>query len=282
MVTLFTTTTKTSLRTKTRGIDNMKNITTFNFKELSKFDKIFVLISGGMDSTYLYEMIYPLFPEKTFCVNCWNPYEQSKSLSIMAELPNFIEVRPTERISYKDILIDSFNRIPKVIEARKRGKYEKKMFPCCKYIKHDAFKKHPLFQEQNTVVISGIKSGDGQMRGWFLKDLRNPPKKHNYATPIKQGFYHRHKEGQLYCYPFRDYQKRELPKHILKELRNKYPKLTHSGCILCPVLVVFRDKFTAENTINSVKFYNKLIGQKLITDFGKIPTKTWENLKKEH
>ena len=246
----------------------MKNITTFDFTTLGKFKKIFVLVSGGIDSTYLYEMIYPLFPEKTYVVNCWNPYEQSKTLSTFKKKPNYIEVRSMEKISYKDILIDSFKRIPKVIEARKRGKYEKKMFPCCKYIKHDAFKKHPLFQEPNTVVISGIKSGDGQIRGYFLKDLRNPPKKHNYASPIKQGFYHRHKEGQLYCYPFRDYQKRELPQKIYQELSRTYPGLRHSGCRLCPVLVVFRDKIKDEpRVIESVKFYNKLINQQTLEFF---------------
>ena len=35
----------------------MENITTFNFKELNKFEKIYVLVSGGFDSIYLYEII---------------------------------------------------------------------------------------------------------------------------------------------------------------------------------------------------------------------------------
>jgi len=235
----------------------MKNITTFDFTTLGKFKKIFVLVSGGIDSTYLYEMIYPLFPEKTYAVNCWNPYEQSKTLSILKKLPNFIEVRPEEQMKYHDILIESFLKIPQAEEARKRGKYHKKIFPCCYYMKHQAFKKDPLFQEQNTVVISGIKYGDGMQRRIWLTQLKNEMK-----------WFHRHVWGALYCYPFRDYQKRELPKKIYQELSRTYPGLRHSGCRLCPVLVVFRDKIKDEpRVLESVKFYHKLINQQTLETF---------------
>ncbi|MCJ7481501.1 MAG: hypothetical protein MUO31_00895 [Thermodesulfovibrionales bacterium] len=244
--------------------ETVKNITTFDFRLLETFDKIFVLVSGGIDSTYLYEMIAPLFPEKTYAVNCWNPYEQSKTLNQMKQEFSYMEVRPVSHLDYKKILIKSFKLIPKAIEFRKKGKYEKKIFPCCKYIKHEEFKERELFKEFNTVVISGIKPGDGKQRGWFLKDLRNPPKNHNYASNPKKGFFHRHKEGQLYCYPFRDYFDRELPKKIIKQLRQKYPNLDHSGCTLCPVLVVFRDKIESKYTLESVKFYNKLINQQTL------------------
>jgi len=240
----------------------LDNITTFNFNDLEKFDKIFVLVSGGIDSTYLYEMINSLFPNKTYAVNCWNPYEQSKTLSIFQKLSNYIEVRPQSKLNYKKVLIESFNNIPKAIELRKAGKYHKKVFPCCRFIKHNAFKKDPLFQEKNTVVISGIKAGDGQQRGFWLNDLRKGTK------TVKKGFYHLHKEGQYYCYPFRDYRERELPNYILKLLRKKYPGLDHSGCSLCPVLVVFHDKIKDESrTIGSIKFYHKIINQKTLEVF---------------
>jgi len=234
----------------------MKNITTFDFNHLKQFRKIFVLVSGGIDSSYLYTMIYPLFPHKTYAVNCWNPYEQSPTLKTLKGLSNFIEVRPP-KMEYKDILLESFKKIPKAEEARRRGKYHKKIFPCCYYMKHTAFKKDPLFQEPNTVVISGIKRGDGTQRRIWLTQMKN-----------KDKFFHRHKEGQLYCYPFRDYTKSELPDKTLKDLKIYYPEIKHSGCSLCPVLVVFRDMIKNEpRVIESVKFYNKLINQKTLDFF---------------
>lgn len=244
----------------------MKNITTFDFNDLSRFDKIFVLVSGGIDSTYLYEMIYPLFPDKTYAVNCWNPYEQSEALKQFQSKPNFIEVRP-ENLNYKEVLINAFKKIPEAEEARRRGKYNKKIFPCCYYMKHTAFKRDPLFKEPNTIVISGIKRGDGTQRRIWLTQLSKgkEPLNHSLGTPT---FFHRHKEGQVYCYPFRDYTKSELPDKIIITLKTRYLKLRHSGCSLCPVLVVFRDIIKDEpRVIQSVKFYNKLINQKTLDFF---------------
>lgn len=232
----------------------MKNITTFNFEELEQFEKIFVLVSGGIDSTYLYEMIYPLFPEKTFAVNCWNPYEQSKTLDTLKQFPHFLSIQPAEEYDYRQILEESFQNLPQAFEAKRAGKYHKKIFPCCYYIKHKAFFKDQLFQQDNTVVISGIKYGDGQQRRFWLTDMKK-----------RDLFFHKHKTGQLYCYPFRDYKQRELPEDILNQLRKKYPALDHSGCKICPVLVLF--DIEDPRTQPSKEFYYKLINQKKITDF---------------
>jgi 3'-phosphoadenosine 5'-phosphosulfate sulfotransferase (PAPS reductase)/FAD synthetase len=214
----------------------------FNYKKkLKQFKKIFVLVSGGIDSTYLYDKIKEIFPKKTYPVNCFNPYEQSETLDKIAKDPNYIQITPGKDINYKKLLKKAFLNLPKAYELKRRGRYAKKVFGCCYYIKHKAFLKDPLFQEDKTVVISGIKAGDGTQRALWLSDLREGKRdlgtgeKNNYYY-LKEGkakptFFHKHKSGQLYCYPFRDYTKRELPNKIIKRLREKYPNLDIRGVI---------------------------------------------------
>lgn len=224
---------------------------------LNQFTKIFCLVSGGHDSTYLYEKLKKSYGDKVYPVNCYNPFETSETLTKISKDTNYIQVKPNERYKYGEILKKSFLKLPQARELRKNKKYEKKIFPCCKIIKHKAFLADPLFKEPNTVVISGIKAGDGKIRGWFLKDLRNPPEKHNYASDPKKGFFHRHKGGQLYCYPFRDYFWRELPGICIRKLKKKYPTLDHSGCRICPVVVLF-NLTKAPNYVTSVRYADKL------------------------
>jgi 3'-phosphoadenosine 5'-phosphosulfate sulfotransferase (PAPS reductase)/FAD synthetase len=223
----------------------MENITTFNFKELNKFDKIFCLVSGGIDSTYLLEMCYQECDNiKVYPVNCFNPYEQSTTLDIIQTKPNFTRISPDSNCNYGQILNRAFMKLP---ESRVMKSYSKKIFECCYFIKHKAFMNDPLFQQPNTVVISGIKYNDGMQRRMFLKSLVDGVERTKGAL-IKDypTFYHLHKSGQLYCYPFRDFKERQLPDHIINELKVKYPNLTHSGCRICPVLVRFEKKIRKE------------------------------------
>ena len=130
----------------------MKNITNFNFAELNKFDKIFVLVSGGIDSTYLLEIIKQYCDKnKIFPVNCFNPFEESTTLNIIKLEKNFISINHNEEFNYGKILNNAFMKLP---ESRKMKVYSKKVFECCYYIKHKAFMNNPLFSEKNTVVIS--------------------------------------------------------------------------------------------------------------------------------
>ena len=242
----------------------MKNITTFDLRLLEKFDKIWCLVSGGIDSTYLAELIAERYPGKTFFVNCYNPYEQSKTLRQFKADYRYMESRPVSQLDYKQILEDSFRKIPQAIADRKKGHYHKKVFPCCAQIKHKEFKHEEIYKTPNTVVISGIKRGDGTQRRIWLGQLAHgkEPQNQSHGAPT---FFHRHQEGQLYCYPLRDYKQRDLPKKIIQNLRKKYPKLDHSGCSICPVLVVFQDKFTEPGrTLNSIKYYHKICGQKTL------------------
>ena len=219
----------------------------FNFNQLNQFKKIFVLVSGGIDSTYLYETIKEIFPSKTYPVNCYNPYEQNETLKEISKDPKFIQIKPGKEFSYKNILKNAFLKLPEAYKLKKQKSYHKKIFPCCYYIKHKMFLNHPLFKLKNTVVISGIKRGDGQQRFFWLNKLKN-----------ENTFFHKHKGGQLYCYPFRDYTKRELNDDLIDPLYKKYPHLKHTGCYLCPVLVLFDLKSEGKRYIDSVKYAQKL------------------------
>ena len=215
-------------------------------------------------------MIHDAYPTKSIPVNCWNPYEQSKTLTQLKLNPSFLEIRPASELDYKQILLESFQKIPEALQLRKDHKYHKKIFPCCQYIKHQAFFKDPLFQNPDTVVISGIKYGDGQQRRLWLQSLKTG-KTTTKGTKILNAptFFHIHKEGQTYCYPFRDYHKRDLPEAIINHLKIKYPMLDHSGCKICPVLVVFQDRIKDLRTKASIGYWNKLshIKQKQISDY---------------
>ena len=80
-------------------------------------------------------------------------------------------------------------------------------------------------------------------------------------------FFHKHKSGQLYCYPFRDYKWRELPEICIRRLRKEYPKIAHSGCYKCPILVLFDIKDEKERYKASLEYASQLgvLDQQLIT-----------------
>jgi len=220
----------------------------FDYKTLEKFDKIYVLVSGGFDSTYLYDKIKKLYPLTCIPVNCYNPYEKGETLDIISNDPKFIEVRPYYKLNYGDVLKEAFMKLPEARKKKKMGVYDKKIFPCCYWIKHKDFKKDPRFKEPNTVVISGIKAGDGMQRGLWLAKLRK-----------EKRWYHRHKEGQLYCYPFRDFTKRDFPDIVNRRLLKKYPNLAHSGCYLCPILILYNLRKGNEKRYDaSIKYAKKL------------------------
>ncbi len=231
----------------------------FDFKLLEKYDKIYCLVSGGLDSTLLYMTIKSIYPEKIFPVNCWSPYENNKTLDEISEDPKFIEIRPLPKdpLNYGKILKESFMRLPEANELRKQKLYQKKIFPCCYHIKHKVFFKDRAFMTKNHVIISGIKRGDGtQRRIWLtmLSQGREPCNQSN-GEPT---FFHRHKGGQNYCYPFRDYTKRELPEAIEDEIYKAYPFTEHSGCSICPVLVLFNLKKEGKRYKQSIDYAIKL------------------------
>ena len=230
----------------------MEKINNFN-----AFEKIFVLVSGGIDSTYLYEQFKKVYKEKVYPVNCFNPYEQNETLKQISMDKNYIQIKPNKKYNYGLILKESFLKLPLARILKKEKRYHKKIFPCCYYIKHKAFLKDKLFQNDKCIVISGIKHGDGTQRRIWLTQMKNGNNPRNQSNG-KSTFFHKHLGGQLYCYPFRDFTVRELPNIVIKRLRKKYPTLKHSGCEICPVLVLFNIKKENKRYIKSLNFAKKL------------------------
>ena len=164
---------------------------------LRRFEKIYVLVSGGFDSTWLYEKIKEEYKERVYPVNCYNPYEWNDTLKeIEKNDKKFITISPGE---YKDVIKKSFLKLPEAFKLKEQRIYNKKIFPCCYVLKHKTFKKDKRFKELHTVVVSGITYGDGKQRRIWCSILK------------KRGtYFHMHKEGILYYYPFRDYLHQEL------------------------------------------------------------------------
>jgi len=202
----------------------------FDIGLLKQFKKIYVLVTGGMDSTLLWEYIHSHYPFAT-PVNFWNPYETNAVLTGMKNLPGFVEIKPVKKVEYAKIMDEAFLQLPNARRALAAGKYSKTLFPCCYFFKHKLAFRGKLLKDEGSCVISGIKAGDGRTRRIWTCKLRK-----------RDTFIHRHKTGQTYVYPLRDYWKREFPREVQDELRVKYPGIGHTGCYVCPVLVLFEDR----------------------------------------
>ena len=176
----------------------------FDIGLLKDFQKIYVLVSGGVDSTLVAEWIRHWYPETTYFVNCYNPYETSPTLDDF-QSQGLLVIKPGEQYDYGQILKNAFLKLNEAAELRKNNTYHKHIFQCCQYIKHKAFMEDDLFKEPNTTIISGIKAGDGMQRRLFLHMLcycKATTK--NVEPPKTPTFFYQHKGGQNYCYPFRD------------------------------------------------------------------------------
>ena len=235
--------------------DNFFDSIGFNVEILDQFNKIYILVSGGIDSTLLAYYINSYYPNKTYYLNNFSPYENSKTLNKFKKMPNFIQTKSKVKKDYKSILEEAFLNIPKARDLKLKGKYHKKIFPCCYHIKHKDFRKLKQFKEPDSCVVSGIKRGDGSQRFFWLLKMQQMDK-----------YIHTHKTGHNYVYPFRNYMKRELPEEIINELKKYYPNVKHSGCIFCPILILFKIKKELIRYPKSLEFYNKVLKKYNKTD----------------
>jgi len=238
------------MRDNMKLFDDFFRSINFDYKIVDEYKTIYVLVSGGYDSTLLLEYFSAHYRDRVVAVNCYNPYENSRTLKEIRKRYRYIEIKPAKGLDYKQILEDAFLMLNRQAIERHKGVYDKKGFNCCYNIKHKAFLSDPLFKQSGCVVISGIKAGDGKHRYYFLKKIRD-----------QDTFFHRHAGGQLYCYPFRDYRHKELPPEIKLKLKEKYPTISHSGCVVCPVIVLFNLEKESSRYYRSLNYLKRLIDE---------------------
>lgn len=128
-----------------------------------------------------------------------------------------------------DIMKRSFQRIPKVLEDIKKKRYDRKEFECCTKLK-----KNPgdnfFHLQQNFVVIDSSCPYESNRRGYYAYEIR---KKNTFLRYLKKRKFWK-------AYPWRDIlsEKQFLP--YLNFTKKYIPKIKHSGCVICPILIVFR------------------------------------------
>ena len=153
----------------------------------------------------------------------------------------------------------AFLNIPKAREILKKtpDKYSKKIFPCCYYLKHKIFydwikanrSKHV---NGKSVFISSIRSGESLYRMRFLLKLKK----------AKTHFWLIKRLNVWYYYPLRDIGVAEVRKHLLQG--KSFMETKHSGCKICPILVLFNIESEGERYERSLRVYNNFVRRGLI------------------
>ena len=226
------------------------------WKEIRRFENKFVLVSGGVDSTYIAYEFYKRGVECSYLHNdtgltlkssrdtLKKLYEETKE-----NVTEFHKVKAANYLkneTVKDVIREAFSRMD-IQESRET--YERKLWKCCYKLKHSPTLKFLKENNLQPLLISGItRANEGTQRRIFLSILKK-----------KKSFLHYHTSKNLwYAYPLRD-QVTEL----------KLDGVKHSGCTICPVLLYFRmykeepvryaksKKFFLEN-FRDAKFCSKL------------------------
>jgi 3'-phosphoadenosine 5'-phosphosulfate sulfotransferase (PAPS reductase)/FAD synthetase len=210
------------------------------FETLDFSKKIFVLVSGGRDSTamtlaladyvYQYQSDYEI--NLLFGDTHLNRKVGRDTVARLAEETDFplIVAKYQGENRVIDVLRGSFEMIPKAIERHKfhntGAKSYKTLFPCC-----DLLKKRPMkdflktLEKDSTIQLLGIKAGDNAIhRRYRLRQLRDA-----------DTFYRKQRNGFLYYYPLRDCQEADIEK-VLQEFG--FQDTQSSGCSVCPIFCV--------------------------------------------
>jgi len=210
-------------------------------EELNKFKRIYCWVSGGKDSTAvalaLHDQVDQLNGQATFLIhsNTGLTMESSKrTLENLRKTVDFeyIELEPELKgQELKELLIRSFEAIPKARQDVLAGKYHREVFPCCKYLKHNPgrtfIKSIRLARRKKYVFISSIARYEARRRQLFLARIA-----HEDTFTIWNTRMH-----AFYCYPLRDIGSREI---IPTYLANKgFGDTVSSGCRICPIVILF-------------------------------------------
>jgi len=196
------------------------------YQEIEDYSKIFITVSGGMDSTYTALEFYKRGLNATLVHNntFLNMKESKQTIKKLREYTGYpyIELKPPlEEVSR---IQEAFLAIPKAQQMKENGKYTKTVFKCCYYLKEKPFRTF-LKGYPEAIVITSIRPGEGRNRAFWLKKIRE-----------ENTYIHYKKKWKIMIgYPLRDMK--------VQEIRDYFKKIEwdvkHSGCKKCPILLLF-------------------------------------------
>lgn len=224
-------------------------------RRLNKFDKVYLLVSGGRDSTYtalklkevefwIKRPIILLFQDTGLNIApCRKIIEAlpRKTGWELETIPNTLKSKSMK------LVVESMGAMEKAEKQLKEGKYSKKVFKCCYHLKKKPFNEWLKKEDRtNQVFINSIKLGDSWQRRRWLLDLIEEQEK----------FWFNRQKGTWYYYPLRDTVTKDVDSFLAKE--KDFWNTPHSGCSVCPILVLFDLEKEGERYLRSVKVYNNL------------------------
>jgi len=220
------------------------------WEEIEQFDNKIILVSGGVDSTFV---ALEFFKKKIKCSYLHNDtgLVMKSSRETLKKLYDYTKTNVTQFhvskasdfVNVREVLDQSFENLSKVDNAiENENKYERKYFYCCTKLKKEPMKKYckKNFSPSDTILIRSDLPIENRQRYMRLAQLR---KQETFIKYLKSyGFY--------YGFPLRDFQTK--PK--IKEINN----IKSSGCSICPVVLLFRRfKEDPESYIRSKKYLLK-------------------------
>ena len=228
--------------------------------ELDQFDNIYCLISGGWHSTVIALILHEKGYEVTLVHNntmLQLPFARKTMKKIREQTGfDYIETKPKiyKGLTVMDIIRQSIERIPEVMEDVKMKRYDRSKFKCCYHLKKRPGKLlYRMIDKENSVIISGMTPYESNQRRWRFYELRQ------WDTYVR---FHKTNDA-FHIYPFRDCFKAK-PFQDYLQLRG-YGDTKHSGCIICPILIVFG--IWDDNDINryekTKRFTEKMMGMSL-------------------
>jgi 3'-phosphoadenosine 5'-phosphosulfate sulfotransferase (PAPS reductase)/FAD synthetase len=218
-----------------------------NLRILNRFNRIYVLVSGGKDSTYtVIKLLKNSFLIKSPIILLHNntTLQKNSAKTILRIFQGQIEDQYS--IFYEEILVTDYidkdttkivsesaiNEMPKAIKLLEAGKYRKNVFSCCYWLKEKPFEKWLQLEDHSKdLFVLSIKPGDSSQRGLFLARIRKQ----------KTFFWFNRRRRVMYWYPLRDTKQKTVDQVLLQD--KLFWQTRKSGCIGgCPVIKLFNKK----------------------------------------
>lgn len=168
------------------------------------------------------------------------------------KIRNLITLKPClDRTKYSgqrltDVLKESFLNLPQAESLWLEGKYSKKVFPCCYYLKERPLIQFAKTTDSMALFTRSIRGGESKNRQIYLAKLRATSEYFNFDKKIKRFVF----------YPLRDTNEKEVKDYLLN---TDFWETEKSGCRICPVLVLFNLTNEKVRFDRSLRFYQKII-----------------------